>query len=128
MTLGPSFRTAAGSEYDEAAIFEKNERNLGARFVTYPVHRGHRNVPPEPKLSDARRWASYTRMDDIMNRIPHYFSLDIFQRLKRWRLERCLQLIVTWTADLTEDCYGSIVAATARHLRPARPSGGANCT
>lgn len=66
--------------------------------------------------------------DGLMSHIPHYFSLDIFQRLQCWRSQRCLRLIVTWTADLTEGYCGSIVAGTARHFRAARPSGGANCT
>lgn len=71
--------------------------------------------------------SKFYQTENAVNRIPHYFSLDIFQRLQRWRTERCLRLIVTWTAGLTEGLCGSIVAGTVQHFRTARPSGGANC-
>jgi len=71
-------------------------------------------------------WASNIKMEGIMNLILHYFSLDIFQRLQRWRTERCLQPIDTWTVGLMEGFCGNIAAGMAQHFRAARPNGGAN--
>jgi hypothetical protein len=58
--------------------------------------------------------------------ILHYFSLDIFQRLQRWRTEKCLRRIDTWTAGLTAGSCENTAACMVQHFPAAHPNGGAN--